>query len=165
MFKRRLLLPALVILATFALLQPAPSAQSTLKLPPAIDPQIVRDQDDMTWGDYVPIPGATWNDPAKAASVKTIRLAIVMADFEDQPFVMTLPKKSDKYGNPQVDGIPREQIVPYTLDFYTKPTPDNRGHTTSNGCFRCHDDSHKAADGSTISGDCEFCHKQIENPL
>jgi hypothetical protein len=43
--------------------------------------------------------------------------------------------------------------------------PDNRGHTTSNGCFRCHDDSHKAADGSTISGDCEFCHKQIENPL
>src|SRR6187402_72540 len=82
MFKRRLLLPTLVILATFALLQPAPSAQSTLKLPPAIDPQIVRDQDDMTWGDYVPIPGATWNDPAKAASVKTIRLAIVMADFE-----------------------------------------------------------------------------------
>ena len=43
--------------------------------------------------------------------------------------------------------------------------PDNRGHTTSNGCFRCHDDSHKANDGSTISGDCEFCHKQIENPL
>jgi nitrate/TMAO reductase-like tetraheme cytochrome c subunit len=43
--------------------------------------------------------------------------------------------------------------------------PDNRGHTTSNGCFRCHDDSHKASDGSTISGDCEYCHKQIENPL
>jgi len=43
--------------------------------------------------------------------------------------------------------------------------PDNRGHTTSNGCFRCHDDSHKASDGSTISGDCEYCHKEIPNPL
>jgi len=43
--------------------------------------------------------------------------------------------------------------------------PDNRGHTTSNGCFRCHDDSHTAKDGSTISGDCEYCHKQLENPL
>jgi len=39
--------------------------------------------------------------------------------------------------------------------------PDNRGHHTSNGCFRCHDDSHTAADGSTISGDCEYCHKEV----
>jgi len=42
--------------------------------------------------------------------------------------------------------------------------PDNKGHTTSNGCFRCHDDSHKAKDGSAISADCEYCHKQIEKP-
>jgi len=42
--------------------------------------------------------------------------------------------------------------------------PDNLGHTTSAGCFRCHDDGHKAKDGSTISGDCEYCHKQIETP-
>ncbi len=40
--------------------------------------------------------------------------------------------------------------------------PTNRGHLTSDGCFRCHDDSHKAKDGSLISGDCEWCHKQIE---
>ena len=42
--------------------------------------------------------------------------------------------------------------------------PTNRGHLTSDGCFRCHDDSHKAKDGSLISGDCEWCHKQIEQP-
>jgi hypothetical protein len=42
--------------------------------------------------------------------------------------------------------------------------PDNRGHVTSTGCFRCHDDSHNASDGSTISADCEFCHRQIERP-
>jgi hypothetical protein len=42
--------------------------------------------------------------------------------------------------------------------------PDNKGHLTSTGCFRCHDDSHQARDGSTISGDCEYCHKQVEPP-
>ena len=34
--------------------------------------------------------------------------------------------------------------------------PDNRGHVTSTGCFRCHDDSHKTKDGKTISADCEL---------
>jgi len=43
--------------------------------------------------------------------------------------------------------------------------PDNKGHVTSNGCFRCHDDSHAAKDGSKISGDCEYCHKQLETPF
>ena len=37
--------------------------------------------------------------------------------------------------------------------------PDNIGHLTSNGCFRCHDGDHTASDGSTISADCEYCHK------
>jgi NapC/NirT cytochrome c family protein len=40
--------------------------------------------------------------------------------------------------------------------------PNNKGHTTSTGCFRCHDESHTAKDGTTISGDCEYCHKQLD---
>ena len=40
--------------------------------------------------------------------------------------------------------------------------PDNLGHTTSSGCFRCHDGSLTAKDGSTINADCEYCHKQID---
>jgi hypothetical protein len=40
--------------------------------------------------------------------------------------------------------------------------PDNRGHITSPGCTRCHDDEHKAKDGSAISGDCEYCHKELQ---
>jgi hypothetical protein len=43
--------------------------------------------------------------------------------------------------------------------------PDNKGHVTSNGCVRCHDDSHVAKDGAKISGDCEYCHKQLEQPF
>ncbi len=42
--------------------------------------------------------------------------------------------------------------------------PDNNGHITSSGCFRCHDGSLTAKDGSTINSDCEYCHKQIDNP-
>ncbi|PYQ31772.1 MAG: cytochrome C [Acidobacteria bacterium] len=36
--------------------------------------------------------------------------------------------------------------------------PDNVGHMTSLGCFRCHDDQHVSADGKRISKDCQVCH-------
>jgi hypothetical protein len=36
--------------------------------------------------------------------------------------------------------------------------PNNIGHTFSTGCFRCHDDSHKAKDGRVIAQNCESCH-------
>jgi hypothetical protein len=42
--------------------------------------------------------------------------------------------------------------------------PDNTGHTTSPGCFRCHDGSLAAKDGSTVNSDCEYCHVQVERP-
>lgn len=36
--------------------------------------------------------------------------------------------------------------------------PNNIGHVDSPGCFRCHDDEHKTADGRKIGQDCETCH-------
>jgi hypothetical protein len=42
--------------------------------------------------------------------------------------------------------------------------PDNTGHMASPGCFRCHDGSKTAKDGSTINSDCEYCHRQVERP-
>jgi hypothetical protein len=35
---------------------------------------------------------------------------------------------------------------------------DQLGHTTSTGCFRCHDEGHKTADGLAIRQECELCH-------
>jgi hypothetical protein len=35
--------------------------------------------------------------------------------------------------------------------------PNHIGHVDSPGCFRCHDDEHKAKDGSVIRQDCELC--------
>jgi hypothetical protein len=39
--------------------------------------------------------------------------------------------------------------------------PNNLGHDDFPGCFRCHDDKHKAANGKTISQDCEICHSLL----
>ncbi len=40
--------------------------------------------------------------------------------------------------------------------------PDHRGHKVTPGCFRCHDDQHRAGDGSVISRDCSSCHDFLE---
>ncbi len=36
--------------------------------------------------------------------------------------------------------------------------PNNIGHMDFPGCFRCHDDNHKARDGKKISQECDACH-------
>jgi M6 family metalloprotease-like protein len=97
--------------------------------PVAIDPQQVRDQDDMTWDDYKPIPGANWASGAIVGSKRTMRVAIVPADYPDLPFVLTLKKQSDLFGNPRIDPVKREQIPQFYADFYNKPQPVNQGHT------------------------------------
>jgi nitrate/TMAO reductase-like tetraheme cytochrome c subunit len=39
---------------------------------------------------------------------------------------------------------------------------NNIGHVDTPGCFRCHDDEKRAADGSVIKQDCELCHTAPE---
>ena len=36
--------------------------------------------------------------------------------------------------------------------------PNHIGHTSFDGCFRCHNDEHATADGEVISQDCSTCH-------
>ena len=39
--------------------------------------------------------------------------------------------------------------------------PNNLGHMDFPGCFRCHDGSHTAGDGKTITQDCNACHEPL----
>jgi hypothetical protein len=39
--------------------------------------------------------------------------------------------------------------------------PNNLGHTDFPGCFRCHDGSHTAQDGTAITQDCTVCHQPL----
>lgn len=93
-----------------------------------VDPQIVQDQDSMTWDDYKPIPGKNWADPALVPE-REFRMALVAVDFPDQPFVITLPKKSDLFGNPQIDPVSREDVARFYSDFWLRPSAVNHGQT------------------------------------
>lgn len=39
--------------------------------------------------------------------------------------------------------------------------PDNIDHNAYPGCFRCHDGSHNAKNGSSINNDCSICHNLL----
>lgn len=120
-----------VAFLAFLTLQPLFSQPDSknLTLPPhPIDPQLVRDQDEMTWDDYRPIPGKNWADPALVPQRK-FRMALVAVDFRDQPFVITLPKNSDLFGNPQTDPVGREDVPEFYSDFWLKPSAVNHGQT------------------------------------
>ena len=39
--------------------------------------------------------------------------------------------------------------------------PNNIGHNSYPGCFRCHDGSHNAKDGKSITQDCSACHNLL----
>jgi nitrate/TMAO reductase-like tetraheme cytochrome c subunit len=41
--------------------------------------------------------------------------------------------------------------------------PNNIGHLTSSGCFRCHDGEHRSESGKVIRNDCNICHTVISD--
>ncbi|HJR59476.1 MAG TPA: hypothetical protein VJ813_08765 [Vicinamibacterales bacterium] len=104
-----------------------PGAQGQPPFVP-LDPQRVQDQDTMTWADYRPIPGARWADNAVPGE-RVLRVALVAVDFPDQPFVITVPRQSDLFGNPQIDPVNREAVPQFYADFWGRPGALNHGHT------------------------------------
>ncbi|MFI6080018.1 peptidase M6 [Streptomyces sp. NPDC051217] len=96
-----------------------------------VDPQTWQDQQDMTWSDYRAVPGTDWADPKRQPTEKKLRIAVLAVDFPDQPFVMTLPKGSDVFKNPQIDPVPRAQVPQFYADFWSKPSKLNHGHTVN----------------------------------
>jgi hypothetical protein len=67
-----------------------------------LDPEDWVNQADTTWDDYVPVPGkpAEWADGSIKGSVQDFKAAVVLVDYEDQPFLITQPT-----GSHIVDGI------------------------------------------------------------
>jgi len=105
------------------------SQQNIVSIPPKpIDPQVVQDQDNMTWDDYHPIPGKNWADPSLVPE-REFRMALVAVDFPDQPFVITLQKNSDPFGNPQTDPVKRDNVAKFYADFWLRPSEVNHGQT------------------------------------
>ena len=59
-----------------------------------------------------------------------------------------------------VQGIYNSNVWP-SMKIAWGAYPSNLGHTAATGCFRCHDDEHKTADGRTIPQDCALCHSLL----
>jgi len=97
-------------------------------LPLPVDPQVVQDQDDMTWDDYQAIPENNWADPSLVPD-REFKMALIAIDFPDQPFVITQPKGSDLFGNPQIDPVDREDVPEFYSDFWLEPSAVNHGQT------------------------------------
>src|SRR4051794_38474550 len=99
---------------------PAIRADSSGHAPPLrpIDPQQVQDQQDMTWNDYHPIPGMSWATSGAVPTKRSLRVALLAVDYPDQPFVITQPKHSDPFGNPQIDPVSRDQVSRFYADFF-----------------------------------------------
>lgn len=107
------------------------------QMPAPVDPQSWTLPEWMTWDDYRPIPGINWNDDSRQPPVK-LRAALVLADFPDRPFVVSLPEGGDILGingqhNPIGAGaIPREQLGDFYADFLIrKPQALNNFHTVN----------------------------------
>jgi M6 family metalloprotease-like protein len=128
--KTHSLVALLIAGACFALLAASPgqTVKDKASALPPVDPQRVQDQDLMTWDDDHPIPGKNWADPSLKPE-RGFKLAVVGIDFPNQPFVITLPKGSDPFGNPQIDPIARETVPQFYAEFFMKPGPVNHGRT------------------------------------
>ncbi|KAH7310606.1 hypothetical protein B0I35DRAFT_358457 [Stachybotrys elegans] len=96
-----------------------------------IDPQNWVNPDDMTWDDYVAIPGTNWSDPETPGTIRNFNIALITFDYDDKPFDVTLDPYSTVFGNPQpaAANIPREDVPAFYRDLLNTPTDLNRGHT------------------------------------
>ncbi len=120
---RRALVGTVIAMAVLA---GGPPAQAT-DTPPPLDPQAWAFQDDMTWDDYRPIPGADYADP----SVKTWKVAIVLADFPDRDFIISQSEASTIWGTPTLDAhsVPRADVPRFYADLLNRPQRLNHFQT------------------------------------
>ncbi len=67
----------------------------------------------------------------------------------------------------QIDEAAKTLVIIYSRNVFPfmKVTwgthPNNIGHTAYPGCFRCHDGSHNAKEGKSITNDCTTCHNLV----
>ncbi|MCI2421357.1 peptidase M6 [Saccharopolyspora sp. K220] len=108
---------------------PDPDVQTDPFAP--LDPQNWQDQENMTWDDYHGVPGSDWADPNREPTQQKLKIAVLAVDFPDQPFVITQPKGSDPFGNPQIDPVNRDSVAQFYADFWDKPSELNHGHTVN----------------------------------
>ncbi len=135
--KSRAVLAAVTVTAAIV------AAPASAAPPAPIDPQNWSFQDNLTWSDYKPIPGPDYSDPSltppnRCSNTAPVvgppcrwRVALILVDYPDRPFSVTLPAGSNIFGNPSAmaHSIPREQVPQFYSDFLNKPSALNNFQT------------------------------------
>ena len=101
---------------------------------------------------------ATYTSSQEAAD----KLPAALVTFYQQNYPDIYAKRRDdvRQAGQSVLAIYERNVFP-ELKVSWGTYPNNLGHTDFPGCFRCHDGSHAAADGKTISQDCNSCHEAL----
>jgi M6 family metalloprotease-like protein len=97
-----------------------------------VDPQRWVDQADLTWDDYTEVRPAEWNSAETSqGSESQYRTAVILADFEDQPLLITQDPESHPFGNPQSgwEPVAEEDAARWYYEYYAVPNEFNGGQT------------------------------------
>jgi nitrate/TMAO reductase-like tetraheme cytochrome c subunit len=95
--------------------------------------------------------------PSRSAATEAIRTKLEQFYGTDYPEVYASRRAELDRAIHGIDGVYRKNVFP-AMRVTWGTHPNNIGHADSPGCFRCHDDNHKSADGRTIQQDCDLCH-------
>ncbi|MDQ0270493.1 M6 family metalloprotease domain-containing protein [Cytobacillus purgationiresistens] len=123
---RTLFISAVSFLMISTSVQAAPTGLSDF--PEPIDKESWVLPENMTWDDYNPVPGFDWRN-TDIEPEKEIKGALVVVDFSDRDFILSMEEGSELAGNPIVGNIPREDIPQYWVDFLNKPQELNNHRT------------------------------------
>ncbi|NDL57569.1 FIMAH domain-containing protein [Phytoactinopolyspora mesophila] len=101
-----------------------------------VDPQDWVDMEFKTWDDYVPIRPEEWNDDSNHGSETQFEAAVILLDFEDEPFLIAQEEGAHPFGNPAPPGSPWEgewepvdDVRGWFDDYFTTPNEFNGGQT------------------------------------
>jgi nitrate/TMAO reductase-like tetraheme cytochrome c subunit len=95
--------------------------------------------------------------PSTAAAME--RIPTTLRQFYQEQFPQVAAQQSDL-----IQAAAEELKLQYSRNVFPhmrvswKAYPNNIGHMTDLGCFRCHDGKHVSATGKVISKDCNSCH-------
>ena len=100
-----------------------------------IDAQDWLDMEFKTWDDYVPIRPEAWHDDSNHGSEEQFRAAVVLVDYEDQPFLIAQEQGAHPFGNPAPPGSPFDgwepvgDVLGWWQEYFTQPNEFNGGQT------------------------------------
>jgi nitrate/TMAO reductase-like tetraheme cytochrome c subunit len=96
----------------------------------------------------------------QAAGLENISRTLLAYYQQSYPQIFAAQRQDVENAAREIQAIYQRNVFP-EMKIVWGTYPNNIGHTTTAGCFRCHDGSHTAKDGAAITQDCNACHQLL----